>query len=138
MTSIFVDTSAWAAMNNDKDKFYTRARDAITQFGKQFKWVTTNYVLDESYTLLLNDVGYARALAAKQVIDYLRKQNKLNIIWVDEQIAVEAWGIFEQFNRDKTWSFTDCVSYAVMKRERLTDVFAFDHHFEQMGFALLG
>ena len=35
---------------------------------------------------------------------------------------------------DKLWSFTDCVSYVVMKQRGITEAFAFDHHFEQMGF----
>jgi len=35
---------------------------------------------------------------------------------------------------DKEWSFTDCVSYVVMKQCEITDVFTFDHHFTQMGF----
>ena len=33
--------------------------------------------------------------------------------------------------------YTDCTSFAVMKEFGITEVFAFDHHFEQMGFILL-
>jgi predicted nucleic acid-binding protein len=29
---------------------------------------------------------------------------------------------------------TDCVSNVVMKQREITEVFTFDHHFEQMGF----
>jgi len=42
--------------------------------------------------------------------------------------------VFERFNVDKQWSFTDCVSYVVMKQNEIEEAFAFDHHFEQMGF----
>lgn len=48
-------------------------------------------------------------------------------------MAAQAWSIFAQFNQDKQWSFTDCVSYAVMKELVITEVFTFDHHFSQMG-----
>jgi len=34
----------------------------------------------------------------------------------------------------KEWSFTDCMSYVVMKQLDIDEAFAFDHHFEQMGF----
>lgn len=34
----------------------------------------------------------------------------------------------------KEWSFTDCVSYVVMKQREITEAFTFDHHFAQMGF----
>jgi predicted nucleic acid-binding protein len=43
----------------------------------------------------------------------------------------EAWGVFHS-HRDKGWSFTDCTSYAVMRRLRLSQAFAFDRHFSQM------
>ena len=46
----------------------------------------------------------------------------------------DAWTVFERFNKDKSWSFTDCTTYAVMKQMAIAEVFGFDHHFEQMGF----
>ena len=52
-------------------------------------------------------------------------------------MANQAWDAFQMYNVDKTWSFTDCTSFAVMKNMGLTEVFAFDHHFEQMGFIRL-
>jgi len=38
---------------------------------------------------------------------------------------------------DKTFSYVDCSSFAVMERLRITAAFAFDPHFEQYGFRLL-
>ena len=35
---------------------------------------------------------------------------------------------------DKKWSFTDCVSYAVMKRLGIREAFALDDDFRQFGF----
>ena len=40
--------------------------------------------------------------------------------------------IFEGFT-DKEWSFTDCVSYAVIERLEIEKAFAFDDHFRQFG-----
>jgi uncharacterized protein len=42
--------------------------------------------------------------------------------------------VFERYNIDKFWSFTDCVSYVVMQQQNIQEVFSFDHHFSQMGF----
>ena len=36
--------------------------------------------------------------------------------------------VFERFT-DKEWSFTDCVSYAVIERLAIKKAFAFDDHF---------
>ncbi len=38
---------------------------------------------------------------------------------------------------DKTYSYTDATSFAVMERLGLTDVFTFDRHFTQYGFSPL-
>ena len=39
--------------------------------------------------------------------------------------------------QDKDWSLTDCISFAVMQQQGLTDALTADHHFEQAGFTLL-
>jgi predicted nucleic acid-binding protein len=39
--------------------------------------------------------------------------------------------------RDQAFTLVDAVSFEVMKRERITHAFAFDHHFTVAGFALL-
>ena len=39
-----------------------------------------------------------------------------------------------RFKRDKFWSFTDCTSYIVTREEALTEAFAYDDDFWQMGF----
>ena len=95
----------------------------------QCQFLATDYVLDELYTLLLMNIGYANAISFKRDLDVLRRAGTLQVVWISEDPADEAWRVFEQFNLDKEWSFTDCVSYAVMKRQRITEVFAFDHHF---------
>ena len=41
-------------------------------------------------------------------------------------------------DRDKTFSYTDACSVAVMERLGLKTAFAFDPHFRQYGFHVLG
>jgi uncharacterized protein len=38
---------------------------------------------------------------------------------------------------DKSWSLTDCISFAVMNDRGITRAMAYDHHFEQAGFEAL-
>jgi predicted nucleic acid-binding protein len=38
---------------------------------------------------------------------------------------------------DKEWSLTDCISFIIMQREKITGALTGDHHFEQAGFVAL-
>jgi predicted nucleic acid-binding protein len=134
MNRIFVDTSAWDAIADGGDTNHGLALLFRNEIAGHYKLVTTNYVLDELYTLLLLNIGYRQTIRYKRQLDILIQEGILEFEWISEQVAAEAWAIFEQFNTDKQWSFTDCTSYVVMKRLGIAEVFAFDRHFEQMGF----
>jgi len=134
MKQIFVDTSAWAAIADGVDAHHMAALRCKEELAGQYRLVVTDYVLDELYTLLLMNIGYQRAVAFKRQLDALIREGVLDVVWASEEIAAEAWRVFERFNVDKEWSFTDCVSYTVMKRLGIDEAFAFDHHFAQMGF----
>jgi predicted nucleic acid-binding protein len=67
-------------------------------------------------------------------IKALRNKGLLHVIQVTEDIEDSAWLIFERFNKDKFWSFTDCISKAIMEIIDITESFSFDRNFEQMGF----
>lgn len=134
MRQILVDTSAWDAIADGGDPNHEVALLFRDEIAEQCRLVVTNYILDELYTLLLMNIGYQRAVDFKRNLDVLIEEGILEIVWVSKEIATEAWIVFEQFNVDKQWSFTDCVSYVVMKQRGITEVFAFDDDFAQMGF----
>ncbi|NMG59375.1 PIN domain-containing protein [Geitlerinema sp. P-1104] len=133
--SIFVDTSAWVALYDSRDDNHTRAtsyRDECTQERKCM--VITNYILDETYTLLLDNVGYHKTIQFRKAIENLMTGKVVELLYVTESIDKLSWEVFERFNIDKQWSFTDCTSYVIMNQHGIRDVFTFDNHFSQMGF----
>ena len=115
MKKILIDTSAWAAISDNKDRHHASALNFIKKINGKYKLITTNYVLDETYTLLLMNAGYQTTIAFKQRIDIMVASQVLEIVWIDDAIANQSWQIFAKFNIDKEWSFTDSTSYAVMK-----------------------
>ncbi len=136
MRHIFVDTSAWYALADPQDVNHEAAilsRNAMT---RPCLLITTNYILDELYTLLLFSLGYRQTVTFKRKLELLVQTGILEILWISQDVSERAWSVFEQFNTDKEWSFTDCTSYVVMKQEHIDEAFTFDHHFAQMGFFL--
>ena len=134
MREIFVDTSAWYAIEDTSDANYEVALLFREEIMERYRLVTTSYVLDETYTLLLLNIGYIRTVEFKRLIDVMAESRLLTVVDISESIEKATWGVFEEFNVDKEWSFTDCTSKVFMERRNILEAFSFDHHFEQMGF----
>jgi predicted nucleic acid-binding protein len=134
MKKIFIDTSAWDAIEDSGDVNHEAAMIFKDEIANRYELITSNYILDETYTLLLRNIGYARTVAFHRQLEMLKKAGVLQVIQLSENIIENAWIIFEKYNQDKCWSFTDCASYAAMKDQDIDEVFSFDRHFEQMGF----
>lgn len=90
---------------------------------------TSNFVLDEAITLISRWAGYRFATERAHAI---YNSSALTILrpTVDEEIV--ALGLLEKLGDQKV-SFTDCVSFALMKRHDLRRAFTFDRHFESAG-----
>ena len=130
---LFVDTSAWAAYYDPGDQWHAAAKAAMASLvNTRVTFVTTDYVLDETLTLLLCHVGRLEALAFG---DAAQHSTQVKLVRIDASIWEAAWQLFERYD-DKIWSFTDCTSFAVMRQMELLQAFAFDSHFQQAGFQL--
>jgi len=132
---IFIDTSAWYASEVEDDINHENARIFLSGLasGKHGVAITTDYVLDETMTLLRIKKGLPVALT---FIDKIKKSKSIRVFWVSESIFDKALGIFRKTN-DSRWSFTDCASFALMKDLSINKAFTFDSHFEQAGFQKL-
>lgn len=137
MRIIFVDTAAWVALADIRDKYHNEAIELLKKLANTCQFITTNYVFDEVFTILLRNIGYNKTVLYKELLDEMVAMENLDLIWVDERFANDAWQAFCRFNVDKQWSFTDCVSYAVMRKHEILEAFTFDHHFRQMGFIVI-
>ena len=95
--------------------------------------ITTDFVVDETLTLIRFRLGLAAANAWWQQID-----GSARLRWerVENDRFERARHLFVQY-RDKYLSFTDCVSLAIMRALRLTTVITTDGHFRQLGFDVL-
>ncbi len=127
---VFVDTGAWFAAVVPWDANHAKAEEWFRQNEKPLKpLVTTDYVIDETLTLLRARGENQRTIAlgtrffggGLAIVHFL----------TPEEIGA-AWQVFQRF-RDKEWSFTDCTSKIVIARLECSGALAFDEHFRQFG-----
>ena len=124
---VFVDTGGWFAYFVRRDPDHTAAVNCMRQNRQPL--ITTDYILDELFTLLkLRESHRVAAAAGAALLD----QSVTRLARIGEPDFRAAWGVFQQYS-DKGWSFTDCTSKVVMQRLSVTHAFAFDSHFEEFG-----
>jgi hypothetical protein len=132
--AVFVDTGGWMACADRNDPAHpacAAARDAALEAGHIL--ITTDFVVDETLTLIRFRLGMAAASAWWQQID---GSTRLRWERIENDRFERARVLFGQY-RDKDLSFTDCTSFAVMRELRLTTVITTDGHFRQVGFDVL-
>jgi uncharacterized protein len=131
---IFVDTGAFLARFISRDAYHRRARKAWAEIERRRdRCSTSNFVLDETFTLLARRSSYAFAAERARA---LLSSSALAILRPDADDEATAVDLFAKFS-DQEVSFTDCVSFALMRRHRLDRAFTFDRHFAAAGFQLV-
>ena len=130
---IYVDTGAFLARYLSRDQYHQKAGAFWKKIRKnQESCFTSNFVLDETFTLLGRWAGYdfasqkALKIYASKLLIILRPTRE------DEIKAIE----FFQKYADQNVSFTDCISFVLMRKNKIKRVFSFDSHFERPGFKL--
>ena len=131
MARVFVDTSAVYALVDRSDARHQAARETLEALRqRRAQPLLTNFIVAECHALLLTRLG--GAIARSWLI-----KNAWAIERITEDDESRARAIIERY-ADKTFSFTDATSFAAMERLGVKAAFAFDPHFRQFGFQILG
>jgi uncharacterized protein len=131
MTPVFADSFFFFALLNNNDAAHEAAERFSSHSGRPF--VTTAWVLTE--------VADGCATVDKrgiflQLLDTLRASPDARITEPSEGLFSRGLELYRQ-RPDKEWSLTDCLSFVVMRDERISEALTGDHHFEQAGFRAL-
>jgi predicted nucleic acid-binding protein len=133
MKKLLIDTGAFFAQRNPGDEHHERANRGFTDLARSSVLLySTEHILDETLTLLAQRESYAYATEAGEEL-----LNSRALRWLDA--TASDWTAALRLMRkyaDQAVSFTDCLSFALMKREGIKDVFGFDRHFRAAGFRL--
>lgn len=131
---VLVDTAGFLALWDAGDEYHQRAlRLQAELVRKHRQFVTTEYVVDETVSLLLARHSHA---AAVDFLDTIEGSESVRLEWIPPERFHAAAAFFRK-HMDKEWSFTDCVSFALMHELRVREAFTTDHHFKQAGFVPL-
>ncbi len=126
---ILVDTGAIYAFVTRTDPHHEAAKEFVKTWLKdRGLFLLADIVFAETMTLFKARLGTQVALQAGREL-------RQNPIWrwlpLGEEGERDTWALFQRFD-DKEWSYTDCAILALAQREKVPQVFAFDHHFDQM------
>ena len=132
--SLFVDTSGWYALTDARDGAHgAAARRFRRATGDRRQIVTTNYVVGESYTLIMGRLGPPTAQA---FLGRVRSSSILQRVHVVEAWEDEAELLLVQYH-DQRFSYVDATSFVTMRHLGIQEALAFDTDFMTAGFTLL-
>lgn len=130
---IYVDTGAFLARYVAADQYHRRAIKGWDRMARERpRCFTSNFVLDETFTLLARRAGYTFATERARI---LYASPALTILRPDRDDELRALEYFQKY-ADQKVSFTDAVSLALMRKTQLKLAFSYDRHFQQAGFTI--
>lgn len=131
---LLLDTFFIQALLNRNDQYHEKAKDFFPRVQAAAEvWITE---------AILIEIGDAcsdkNRSAACQFIErcYHSAAANLRLVKVDSLLIRRALDIYCK-RPDKSWGFTDCISFIVMDDQDLMDAVTGDKHFEQAGFRAL-
>ncbi len=129
---IFADTGAFLAFYRKKDQYHREAAALWPTLRRPV--LTSNHVLDELATGLARLTGYGYAA---DCVAEVYASPAVDVIASTREDEIEAIRWMKKY-ADQEISFTDCISFALMRRHQIRTAFTFDRHFRDAGFQVIG
>lgn len=131
---LLVDSGAWYALADRSDRHHWQAIEFYRQIFKDFQQlITTNLIIAETYTLIRRSLGHAPGVS---FLNNLSASLRVMTVFSDREIEENAQEILRRY-KDQDFSYTDTVSFALMRQKDISQAFAFDQHFKTAGFEVL-
>ncbi len=130
---MFVDTSFWVALGFARDTHHDEAR-GVWLATSRVGLLTSNHVVGETWTFLRRRAGHQ---VASRFLDQIEQSRRVAVIHVREELEAEALAWLRRHD-ERSYSFVDATSFAVMRGSRMTEALAFDGDFTAAGFTEVG
>lgn len=131
---LFVDTWGWVELNNKRSHRYREVTSFYREFAqKRGRVYTTDYILDETITLLFQRLPYSVADESLKLIEQSISVNTIRLEQITSARFNKTVELRRKYKDKPRISFTDLTSMVVMLELGITDVLTEDDHFIQVG-----
>jgi len=137
---LFIDTWGWLTLRDRREARHKEVKTFYQEVQKQNGRIyTTDYVLDETYTLLFKRLPYSVARESVERLNEAVLNGYLLIEWITPERFEEAKKLRMKYQDKPRISFTDLTSIVVMNKLKIVNILTEDSHFIQvdMGFKVV-
>jgi len=136
---LFVDTWGWIVLADARDPQHDAVVTLRRKHTETGVLVTTDFVLDETFTRLFSGSTFAEAERYCSAVLRARDAGILRVEAITSQRYAHAYRLRLRYRDKPRISFTDLTSFSVMTELGIRDVLTADAHFAavQLGFRVL-
>ena len=130
---VFVDTWGYLSLYDTREPRHLEVKQYLSSLSSSQKLITTNFILDETFTLLFRRVAFTQAKTALESIRKSVAQSYLQIENITSQRFEFAIGLRLKYEDKPDISYTDLTSFVVMREMGIRNVITADEHFVKVG-----
>ena len=134
MKKVFADAGYWFAVINVHDDLHDKAIRISSSLSPHL--IVTSEMALCKVAAYFSDKGPRLRQAVVDLIRSIRTNPNSRVTPQTSSQFQDALVLYER-SSDKEWSLTDCSSFLIMRKLRITEALAHDKHFEQAGFVPL-
>lgn len=131
---IFIDTWGWLTLRDKRESRHVEVSAFYRDF-RQKKGIayTSDYVLDETITLLFRRLSFPRARESLEYIEQAITTRYLRLEWVTPERFERTKTLRKRLQDKPQISFTDLTSMVIMEERGIVQILTEDEHFLHVG-----
>jgi predicted nucleic acid-binding protein len=131
---LLIDTWGWLTLRDKRESRHKEVANFFNNFYFQSNFVyTTDYVLDETFTLLFKRLSSSQAKESMELLLNSVKEGLINLEFITPERFMKTKVMRFKYEDKPNISFTDLSSMVVMKELKVTHILTDDSHFTHVG-----
>lgn len=131
---LFIDTWGWLALRDRREDLHEDAKNVYQKYRKKgANLYTSDYILDETFTLLFKRLSKGLAHDSIERIHKTIETSLVTLEWVNRKEFNHAKRLRAKFQDKPNISFTDLTSMAIMEEKSIKKILTADDHFTHVG-----